>query len=188
MKFLVVLSHLMSQKSELGAESCARARLAIEKFNADKYEFLITSGWDYRGDCETPISDVVKDFIVENSDIESDSIVSLSMSRDTVGDAYYCLEYLQQYPIKQLHVVTSDYHVSRAEIIFKKFFSDCVSVTVCGAKTIPINDEEVLMHEARSLNAFERTFLGADCSDMRSIHHTLSIKHPFYNGEIYPKI
>ena len=188
MKCLVVLSHLMSQECELGAESCARARLAIDKFNADKFEFLITSGWAYRDDCETPISDVVKDFIIENSGIESDSVISLSASRDTVGDAYYCLEYFQQYPIQQLHVITSDYHVNRAEIIFKKLFSGRISVTVFGAKTVSICDENVQKHEARSINAFEHTFLGTDCSDIRSIHHTLSIRHPFYNGEIHPKI
>ncbi len=188
MKCLVVLSHLMSKDCMLGVESVARCELAIKKFNTEDYNFIITIGWDYRADCTTSISDVVKKFILENSHISESSILSLASSRDTVGDAYYCLKYLFNTPVDELHVVTSDYHVNRVELIFNKIFNQRLIIKVFGAKTAANNDSSVLMHERQSIDAFLNTFADSDLSSVQSISNTLATKHPFYNGEIYPKI
>ena len=188
MKCLVVLSHLMSKDCELGIESIARSRLAIKRFVKDEYEFLITIGWAYRADCDTPISNVVKDFILENSDIDRHSIISISSSRDTVGDAYYCLEYLQKFSLREIHIVTSDYHVNRVDLIFKKIFNNRFAVKVFGTQTDAINEDPILLLEAQSVDVFKKTFALTDCSNINSIYRTLSTKHPFYNGEIFPKI
>lgn len=188
MKALVVLSHLMSRDCVLGAESAARARLAIDKFKAENYEYFITIGWAYRSDCDTAISDVVKEFIIDNSDLDSHSVTSLSSSRDTVGDAYYCLDFFQNSNIEELHVVTSDYHVKRTDLIFKTLFNDKLVIKVFGAATEAINNTEILTHETKSIQAFENTFSQTNCADIDDIKHTMSIKHPFYNGRIYPKI
>ncbi len=188
MKCLIVLSHCMSTCCELGVESVARSLLAAERFSSGDYEFLITIGWAYRKDCDTPISDVVKDFIVANSDIDDQSVVSLAASRDTVGDAYYSLEYLQHVSLDEIHIVTSDYHVRRTEMIFKKIFNDRVVIRVFGAKTDAISDDSTLLRERDSIEAFKRTFALTDCSSIEAIYNTLSTRHPFYNGKVYPRI
>jgi len=176
----------MSKNCVLNKESAARANLAIEKFTKENYELIITSGWAYRSDCSVPISDVVKKFILNNSKINHKSIVSLPSSRDTVGDAYYCFKYLQDKHINQLSVITSDYHVKRVEFIFKKLFNSSHKVIVFGAKTD--KNKRVLALEKKSIAAFKKTFSQTDFDDAKSIFLTLSTKHPFYNGEIYPKI
>tara|TARA_B100000767_G_C19704793_1_gene510044 strand:+ start:746 stop:1291 length:546 start_codon:yes stop_codon:yes gene_type:complete len=178
----------MSKNCELDAESIARSQLAIERFVNNEYEFLITIGWAYRVDCDTPISNVVKDFIIENSDIDQDSVVSISSSRDTVGDAYYCLEYLLKLNLREIHIVTSDYHVRRVDLIFKKIFNNRFAVKIFGTHTDVTDDNRILLLEAQSADAFKRTFVQTDCSNINSIYRTLSKKHPFYNGEIHPKI
>ena len=188
MKCLGVLSHLMSKDCILDDESVARSKLAIEQFSKDEYEFLITIGWAYRADCATPISDVVRNFILENSEINESSIISLTSSRDTVGDAYYCLEYLHNLSMDEMHIVTSDYHVERVELIFNKIFNKFLSVKVIGARTEASNDASTLLHEKQSIDAFNDTFAQSDFSTINSIFSTLATKHPFYNGEIYPKI
>ena len=158
MKCLVVLSHLMSKDCELGVESVARSELAIEKFLNDNYEFLITIGWAYRADCETPIADVVRNFILDKSNIEHDLIKSLISSRDTVGDAYYCLEYLSETSLSEIHVVTSDYHMGRVNLIFNKMFGDGFKIVVFGAKTEACADPTILQHERQSMKVFAKTF------------------------------
>ena len=120
MKCLVVLSHLMSKDCELGVEAIARSLLAIERYANDDYEFLVTIGWAYRGDCDTAISNIVREFILTHSNIDHESVISLSSSRDTVGDAYFCLEYVQNLSLDEIHIVTSDYHVDRVDMIFNK--------------------------------------------------------------------
>lgn len=188
MKCLVVLSHLMSKDCDLGKESIARSKLAIEYFSSGIYDFLITIGWDYRSDCSTPIADVVRTFILNNSKIDKSVIIPLTSSRDTVGDAYYSLDYLRDSFISEAHIVTSDYHVERATKIFNLMLNNCFKVKVFGTKTEASNDPFVLQHEKQSIEAFDRTFDGVDFSSRNSVYHALSTRHPFYNGEIYPKI
>lgn len=178
----------MSENCELGVESVDRTNLAIDTFKAGNFRFLLTIGWAYRSDCETPISDVVRGYIINNTDIDSSSIVSLSDSRDTVGDAYFCLQFLQHKNIEELVVVTSDYHVRRTKMIFKKLCDDRLKVAVTGVKTVSMHDSNIIAHEEKSIEAFNKTFASTDFSKISSIYKALSNNHPFYNGEVYPKI
>lgn len=188
MRALVVLSHLMSKNCTLSVESIARTDLAIKKNSSETYDLLITIGWAYRCDCITPIADVVRRYIVDHSSIDERLIKSLKKSRDTVGDAYFCLEFFSNLKITKLHVITSDYHVNRANIIFNSIFSDHLPIEVFGVKTEANNDISVLDHEQRSLEAFYKTFKGVDMASKNSIFKALASRHPFYNGEIYTKI
>jgi uncharacterized SAM-binding protein YcdF (DUF218 family) len=188
MNLLVVLSHLMSRDCNLEVESIARADLAINKFYCNEFDTLVTLGWDYRADCTTPIADVVKNYILRNSFISRRSIVSITNSRDTVGDAFYCLDFFNDIKLTTIHVVTSDYHVDRTRIIFNNMFNNAVPVEVSGVSTAASFDPLIVQHEQQSLEAFYQTFKGVDFSSEKQIFTALSEKHPFYNGNIYPKV
>ena len=188
MHLVVVLAHLMSKSCELGNESVARADMAIKLFSSDQYDKLVTLGWDYRADCDVPIADVMRDYILKNSDIDNSLIMAVRESRDTVGDAFYCLDYFRSSKLKKIVVVTSDYHVERTKFIFNRVFNNSISIEVYGVETEANLDSEVLMHEQQSLEAFCQTFDGVDFSSRHEIFLVLSERHPFYNGKIYPKI
>ena len=172
MKCLVVLSHLMLGSCELGLESVNRTNLAIDTFKAGHFGFLLTIGWAYRSDSNTPISDVARDYIINNTNIDSSSIVSISGSRDIVGDAYFCLQFAQHKNIKELVVVTSDYHVSRTTMIFKKLFEGHVKIAVTGVKTGSMHDPTIIAHEEQSIDAFNRTFANTDFSKISALEST----------------
>lgn len=178
----------MSETLELSDESASRAQLAINEFKSGEFGFLITSGWAYRQDCDVPISHVMRNFILNSCNFDPQSLISLPYARDTVGDAYYCLEYLQLQSPEELVVITSDYHVGRTKVIFEKIFDSRTKIKVRGAKTEVENDKKRLLHEAASLQNFFNTFSDTNCLDIGSIHSTLATKHPFYNGVVYPKI
>ncbi len=188
MKYLLVLSHLMSKECMLSSESIARAELAINSFTNNEYNFLITSGWAYRSDCDMAISDVVKEYILKHSDIISDQVISSPYSRDTVGDAFFTLKLVECKRISEILVVTSDYHVLRTRKIFNRFFQNIAKVEVIGAQTEVGNNQEILDHEVSSLNVFEKTFAQTNFDDFREIYKCLSTNHPFYNGDIFSKI
>ena len=188
MNLLVVLAHLMSKSCELGNESVSRAEMAIKIFSSDQYDKLVTLGWDYRADCDVPIADVVSDYILKNSDIDNSLIMAVRESRDTVGDAIYCLDYFRSSKLKKMVVVTSDYHVERTKFIFNRVFNNSISIDVYGVETEANLDSENLMHEQQSLDAFCQTFDGVDFSSRHEVFSALSERHPFYNGKIYPKI
>ena len=188
MKLLVVLSHLMSKDCKLGKESVARADMAIKIFSCEKYDKLVTLGWDYRADCDVPIAEVMRDYILKNSDIDKSLVMEVRESRDTVGDAVYCSEFFCSPVLKQIVVVTSDYHVKRTKFIFSRVFNNSVSIEVYGVETEANLDSEILMHEQKSLDAFCQTFDEVDFSSRHEIFSALSTRHPFYNGKLYPKI
>ena len=154
MNLLVVLSHLMSKTCELGDESVARADMAIKLFSSDQYDKLVTLGWDYRADCDVPIAEVISDYILKNSDIEKTSVIEIRESRDTVGDAVYCLDFFRNCKLKKIVVVTSDYHVDRTRLIFSHVFNKAVSLEVFGVSTKANFESEILLHEQQSLEAF----------------------------------
>ena len=188
MKSIVVLSHLMSKNCVLGEESVARAKLAIETFQTGEFQYLVTSGWAYRSDSKTPISDVVADYIINNSDIDHCCVVSSPYSRDTVGDAYFARKLSQLREADGLVIVTSDYHVKRTQKIFKTLLSKSVEIVVLGAETRYTYDQKTLDYEEKSITAFDRTFKETNVEDIRSIYNSLVCNHPFYNGKIHSKI
>ena len=187
MNILTVLSHKMSNGCMLNDESVARAMLAIQIFEQGGYELLVTTGWAYRTDCTTPISDVFKDFLRSNSDIDVNRIISDVNSRDTVGDAYFLHRRLINRDCSDITVVTSDYHVERTKIIYEKFFEHVSNISVIGVQTDNKNNPDVMRHEMQSIRDFDKTFYGIDFSDLYSVYQTLTTRHPFYNGDVYEK-
>ena len=185
---VLVLSHLMDSKQNLSNESKARADLAAKVFIKKKSDFLITSGWDYRIDSDRKIGNVVKDYIIKKTDIKKTKIIADTHARDTVGDAFFIRKnVVAPQNIENLIIVTSQYHVTRTKIIFNKFFYPQTKITVLGAK-VSINDyDKITDAEAKSIDAFYKTFEDVDFLSDFNIMKTLRSKHPFYNGEVYKK-
>ena len=73
-------------------------------------------------------------------------------------------------------------------MIFKKLCDSRLKVTVTGVKTVSMHDSNTIAHEQQSIDAFNRTFANTDFSEISSIYKAFSKHHPFYNGEVYPKI
>ncbi len=185
MKCVLVLSHLMSKKGLLGDESIARAKKAINVFKTKNLNFLITSGWAYRSDCDLLLCDVFKEYIKKNSQINPEKIITLPDSRDTVGDAFFCLKKTRESCLEELFVVTSDYHVPRVEKIFYKFFLHVPKIEIIGTKTSLLKNKDVLKREAKSIESFEKTFSSVNFTNINSIYQCLIKNHPLYNGEVY---
>ena len=119
-------------------------------------------------------SEFVSEYILKKSDIDNSLVIAVIESRDTVGDAIYCLDYFRSSKLKKIVVVTSDYHVERTKFIFNRVFNNAVSIEVYGVETKANLDSETLIHEQQSLDAFCQTFDGIDFSSRHEIFSTLS--------------
>ena len=186
---LIILSHLKDANGELDDETLARIELGIELFRSKEFDFIVTSGWDYQDDSDLKIGEVVADNLRERYSIDKSKILVDVCSRDTVGDAFFLRRnVVRPNDISSITVVTSSYHVRRAGEIFKKFFSPSVSVITVGAKFALDNLKERLANEENSYRAFLATFDNIDFSSDTAVLDVLSLRHPFYNGEVYKKI
>ena len=119
--------------------------------------------------------------------IDEKKILLSKKSRDTVGDAVFLrLDFNNYLKKKKIAVITSDYHVKRAQIIFDFVFGKEYKIKVYG---VSINsDNRTKKREDLSLNEFKRTFDGINKGDIDGIYKRLITAHPYYNGDIYGSI
>lgn len=189
MKAIAILAHLMDSKGILDQESLSRIEAALKLDKTENFNFILTSGWDYRKDSNLKIGNVIADKLINEYFIERERVIVDVCSRDTVGDAFFLRKNaIIPFSIQNLVVVTSDYHVRRVDIIFKKFFSPHVKVKVIGVDLGLSDDLDLKKNEENSLVAFSKTFKNVEFSSDREICRTLRAMHPFYNGKIYEKI
>ena len=189
MKAIAILAHLMDSKGILDQESLSRIEAALKLDKTENFNFILTSGWDYRKDSNLKIGNVIADKLINEYFIERERVIVDVCSRDTVGDAFFLRKNaIIPFSIQNLVVVTSDYHVRRVDIIFKKFFSPHVKVKVIGVDLGLLDDIDLKKNEENSLVAFSKTFKNVEFSSDREICRTLRAMHPFYNGKIYEKI
>ena len=188
MKFdcIIVLAHEMSKYGELNEESLSRINFACELFLLNKLSVLITPGWNYRKDTNQYIGDRMKDYAV-NYGVPFENILVEINSRDTVGDAFFCkINHIEKNNLKNILVVTSDYHVSRTREIFKLKNGKKYKIEIKGVKGF--NDTDKTDHEKKSLITFKKTFEGVQAGNDEEILKRLKKSHPFYNGKIHPSI
>ena len=177
----------MDKSGELNKESRLRLDLAIELFHKKKHSFIITSGWDYFGEYKIAIAYSMKSYIVNNSNISNDLVLTETTSRDTVGDAIFTkINIVKKTGLNNLLIVTSDYHVERTKKIFSYIYGEQYIIKVLGAKTFKNNKSLEL--EGESLNQFYKTFNGISSGNDILIYKQLCSNHPYYNGDYYPKI
>ena len=178
----------MNEHGVLGEQTIARAKMAAQLAKEHNCALLLTSGWAYRDDSALEIGTCVRNYIRQNFKLSHCTVLSDTNSRDTVGDAYYLRVRLQEFPVNKLIVVTSDYHVNRTRIIFNSFFTPDVAVDVRGALSTDCNNVSLIAHEQSSIDAFYLTFKSVNFTDDVQVLAALNTLHPFYNGEIYPKV
>jgi len=185
MKAIVVLSHLMEVTGELNEESQARANLACDILDLrNDINFILTIGWPYREDLDLPVAIAVRNYLLSKG-LDEKTIKSDINSRDTVGDAIFSkINFVDIYNIKQLLVVTSDYHVNRVKQIFKRILP--IDIEVYGCKTD--NSSSLDLSEKDSLLTFYKTFEKTNFQSNDSLLETLKLEHPFYNGQQFSKI
>lgn len=189
MRAVAILAHLMDENGNLGSESQARLKKAVQLHQQNPFDLFLTTGWNYRKDCPRMIGAVMAEHLSEAYGIDENLIVADFNSRDTVGDAFFLRKNaIVPMNIRDLVAVTSDYHVDRTEAIFRALCPEGTTLNVIGAKTHSAQDPTVLAHEKKSLLAFQETFVGVDFSDDFQVCRALRTKHPFYNGEIHEQL
>ena len=189
MNAVAILAHLMDRSGRLDEESIARIKAAVDLDETLQFDLFFTTGWDYRSDSKVKIGDVIASYLTVIYGIDTHRIYTDTWARDTVGDAFFLRQNLvRPFAVKQLTIVTSDYHVRRADTIFKRFLSPDVSIDTVGANIESLDRGQLDRYEDASLNAFTETFMGVDLSSDDEVLHTLQVKHPFYNGNVYSRI
>ena len=184
---VVVLTHLMDKDGFLTKESRDRAVKGAQLHISGRANKIVLTGWAYRSDINLTIAHAMENFIVSRYAIKKSDVLVSTMSRDTVGDAFFTrLKFSKILDGNEVAVVTSDYHAHRAKLIFDYIYSESSRITVFGIKTKSSTEQE--RNEESSLRAFLETFKDTKKGQIEDIQHALISRHPFYNGLVHPEL
>jgi vancomycin permeability regulator SanA len=180
----IVLGNLMDAQGRLNDETRARLARAVALFQAGRVPLIVTSGWAYRADSDIAIADAMRRYAIDTHGLDHDTVIAETSARDTVGDAVFTkMRLARPRGWKRVIVVTSAYHGARSLDIFSFVYGPGFDVALCTADS---PDTPALREaEAKSRDAFERTFEGVVPGDDAAIVARLSTRHPFYNGDVY---
>lgn len=184
---IIITSNEMDARGTLNEESASRACVAAKVAIDLEIPYVITCGWAYRKDSEITLADAFKRYLVENFAIEPNRILAVIESRDTVGEALFTrIKIVEPMGFRNLCVVTSGYHVPRVCRVFQFVYGANFNIKIieAGGK----DGSEVEERERASIVAFEKTFNGVQAGDLCKIIEAVRRRHPYYNGDIHPKI
>ena len=180
---ILVLSNEMNREGELNKESKARANKAIKIFKSYSAKYLITSGWAYRKDTDLCIATAFKNYIIANSNIKSNLVLTELNSRDTVGDAYFTkTNIVVPNNFKKLCIITSNYHIFRTRRIFNLIYGNEYYMSFIGVKLLP--SFLSIMKEFKSFKSFENTFSKLSSGNDIQIRETIRKNHPYMKTDI----
>ena len=175
-------AHRLSNSSSL---RCDLLWSYIRSRTDSEYTVIFMGKGRLQGDCELTISECMYLYYKEKYG-ELASVYIDQMSKDSVGDAIYSMQALEQIQdASNVVVITSDWHIKRLSVIFERVYGSLYStVSIIGTNEVLYFTEEkradVNKSEAESLNAFLSTFPNKDdnsdwCSRLRS-HHPLYLE------------
>ncbi|MFT6747853.1 MAG: hypothetical protein ACJAZ2_002210 [Glaciecola sp.] len=167
----------MDALGKLNEESKCRVSFACDHHFSNPDAVLLCSGSGFCNDSDICISNQMKKFAV-GLGVDSSCIVTDTKSKDTVGDAFFTkVNVVAKQAWKNLLIVTTDYHVDRAEKIFNFIYGPSYTIKVIGC-SVQSNRTEAL--EKKSMNDFTQTFKGVKPGDDQAIEKRLISRHPFY--------
>jgi len=184
---VIVLANLMDENGILNQETRSRVDTAVSAFRRSDVSSLVTCGWAYRSDSDICIADAMKRYAIDQLHVTESAIITETNPRDTVGDAVFTKRNLAiPRNWSRILLVTSAYHADRSHTIFSFIYGANFLIDIVPAPS----DQNVRLQEAeaRSLEAFRSTFDGIAPGDDDAIFERLRSRHPFYNGQVYPKI
>jgi uncharacterized SAM-binding protein YcdF (DUF218 family) len=132
-------------KGTLSSASTARLVAAFRLYRMARRPIIISGGPAYPS--EVPESEVGKRFLVKLG-VRNDHIMTETRSRDTQENAIFTKELCAGKGIRKIVLVTSAYHLERAILLFRPFFSDVIPCP---------SDLRTSMDEARVRDFFPET-------------------------------
>ncbi len=183
----IVLGHEIDAHAMPDAQTRARLDEVAQLYGNGLTTRIMVMGWAYRDDTNISLAQGMKNYLVARHHLSDETVITNEASRDTVGDAFFSRQIYDkmQCQNRTIAVITSDYHVARAKIIFKFIYGNGYHIDMIGTMVDEVvGHQQAKIHlqktEQASLKAFYETFKQAKEGDLQSISDALYHYHPLY--------
>ena len=154
---IVVLGSPNTDQGELLSMAKERCEVALTEYvNNPGYKILLTGGYgSHFNTTEQPHSSYLKHYLVSRG-IPEEHFVESAESSNTFEDASLSKPIIMKYTVRHIVVITSDYHIDRAQTVFEREFTGTnVRVTFSASRT----DETLMSFDLEAFKRHERDAL-----------------------------
>lgn len=132
----VVLGGGISKKNKLTYDPKTRIKKALQLLKNNQIQKLILSGKCSYGNPKITEAKLYQEYLTKQG-VNRNKLILEEQSRDTIGNAIYSKKIiLKQKLPKNIIVITSNYHLKRALMIFKHIFGKEYNITGVSSKPI----------------------------------------------------
>jgi len=155
---IVVLGSPNDSEGNLSIIAIERCQQALTEYsqNPDAY-ILPTGGWgEHFNTTDKPHGHYLRQYLTAHG-VPERRILECAESKNTVQDAALAKPIVERHRITELIIVTSDFHVPRAQFLFQREFPN-IRLSFSAAKTnLPEDDlTERKQHEETALNRLKQ--------------------------------
>ncbi len=120
---IVALGSLNDESGKLSSIAIERCDQALLEYrNIPGAKILPTGGWgNHFNTTDKPHGHYVREYLLAKG-VPSDDVLECAESSNTIEDAALSKTILERHAIDELIVVTSDFHISRAQFLFEKTY------------------------------------------------------------------
>lgn len=156
---VVILGSPNDERGKLSRMAQGRVALGYQYYlarKADGWKLLLTGGFgEHFNRTVLPHAHYLQQWLLAQG-VPAQDIVAFALSRHTGEDARLARPIVERAGARHLMVVTSEFHLARAELIFRAVFPE-YSLAFAGAPYLstcsPAEQERLLAHEAQRLAA-----------------------------------
>jgi len=134
-KVIIILGSPNDEQGRLSDIAASRCEQAVMVFNKNSdHKVLCTGGFgEHFNKTQLPHAHYVKNYLIKRGILEA-AFLEFTLSGFTFEDASLSTSILEQNHIKDAILVTSDFHINRAKLIFTSIFPK-INFTFSAAKT-----------------------------------------------------
>jgi uncharacterized SAM-binding protein YcdF (DUF218 family) len=152
---IVVLGAQNDPEGRLSATARERCERALREYREHPGALVVpTGGWGQHFNMTArPHGDYVRDYLIARG-VPEDALLACVESASTIEDAGLCRPVVERLGLRRLVVVTSDYHVARAALLFTRAFPDVALEFAASATQLP--EQELRRRVDHERNAIAR--------------------------------
>ena len=161
-EILVVLGSPNSSTGKLSIISISRLDGCLQLYSVGK-KILLTGGWGkHFNTAAEPHAFYAKNYL-RNAGVHEKDLLEFALSGNTVEDAVKIKPIISRFEHPELTIITSDYHLKRARIIFNEILMD-YKLNFVGVPTKVSKPEldKLIDHEQNAINQIKKTGLFYD--------------------------
>ncbi|WP_394392402.1 YdcF family protein [Shewanella woodyi] len=152
---IVVLGAPNDSDGNLSVMALSRCDLAYTYFSQNPHLKIICTGGvgAHFNTTSTPHAQYLKNYLM-SKEVPQINFLPLVESRFTFEDALLAREVIEEHKITSLVIVTSEFHLPRAKLVFSTIFPQITFHYL--AATTPLSDDELLKLEKHERDVMER--------------------------------